>query len=370
MPDAFRSADDFDEQAHQLYNEARYDDALALLREGLSLYPNSVELHIGTAYAWLAMEEFGWSRRAFETALALDPDHEDALAGLGEALLKLGDRTAALRCFERIVALGFQDDLELMLQLGRACFREGLLAQAHRYFELAVGAHPDSPDAAACLGYAAHRLGNDAGALFWIRRALEVEPHYAEARIYLANMLYDRGETEAALRHLERTEPDDHYDELGLWRCVELKKIVYRLPDEDPELAPWYQRLGEVAGEPDPLEMLLTEIEAQLPDGSVRNPHQLELFGTLLTELQAMQKRPGDHHYVATLAGQNFRGTWEEILDQMKDAEPEYADAPMHEFMAGLARRGRTETGVVIPTTDAEAFIRGSAQAGVLRIIQ
>mgnify|MGYP003400354821 CR=1 FL=1 len=43
---------------------------------------------------------------------------------------------------------------------------------------------------------------------------------------------------------------------------------------------------------------------------------------------------------------------------------------PMQEFMASLARRGRTETGVVIPTTDAEAFIRGSAQAGVLRIIQ
>jgi hypothetical protein len=54
----------------------------------------------------------------------------------------------------------------------------------------------------------------------------------------------------------------------------------------------------------------------------------------------------------------------------MKEAEPEYAHAPMQEFMASLARRGRTETGVVIPTTDAEAFIRGSAQAGVLRIIQ
>ena len=62
MADAFRSADDFDEQAHQLYNEARYDEALALLREGLSLYPSSVELHIGSAYAWMAMEEFAWSR--------------------------------------------------------------------------------------------------------------------------------------------------------------------------------------------------------------------------------------------------------------------------------------------------------------------
>jgi hypothetical protein len=54
----------------------------------------------------------------------------------------------------------------------------------------------------------------------------------------------------------------------------------------------------------------------------------------------------------------------------MKAADREWADASLTEFMAGLARRGRTETGVVIPLTDAEAFIRGSAQAGVLRIIQ
>ena len=370
MSDAFRSSDEFDEQAHQLYNEGSYEEALALLREGLSLYPNAVELHVGSAYAHLAREDYAWARRSFETAVALDPDNEDALAGLGEALLKLGDRAGALRAYERIVALGFREDLELMLQLGRACFREGLLAQAHRYFELAVTAHGDSPEAAACLGYASHRLGNDPGALFWIRRALELEPQYPEARVYLANMLYDRGETEAALHHLERTEPDDHYDELGIWRCIELKKTVYRLPDDDLELAPWYSRLGEVAGEPDAIDMLLAEIEAQQPDGTVRDPHQLELFGTLLTELQAMQKRPGgDAHHVATLAGHSFRGTWEEILMQMKDAEPEWANAPMSEFMANLARRGRTETGIVIPLTDAEAFIRGSSEAGVLRIL-
>lgn len=375
MSEAFRSSDDFDEQAHQLYNEGRYDDALATLREGLSLYPHSVELHIGLAYAYLAREEYAWARRAFEGALGIDPDHEDALAGLGETLLKVGDRVGALRSFERIVALGFREDLELMLQVGRSLFREGLVAQAQRFFEHATVAHPDSPDAAACLGYAGHRLGNDAGALYWLRRALELEPSYAEARIYLANVLYDRGDTDAALTQLERTEPDDHFDELGLWRYIELRKSLYRLPDDDPELAPWFARLADVAGEPDALDMLLAEVEAQQPDGSVRDPHQLELFGTLLTELHAMQKQRGTlesygHHVVTNLAGQVYRGTWEEIVHQMKAADRDWADAPLADFMSVQARRGRTETGVVIPVTDAEAFVRGSAEAGVLRILQ
>ena len=127
MSDAFLSSDDFDEQAHHLYNEGRYDEALSILREGITLYPNAVELHIGRAYAHLARDEYAWSRRSFEQALTLDPDHEDGLAGHGETLLKLGDRAGALGDFERILQLGFQDDHELMLQVGRALFREGLI---------------------------------------------------------------------------------------------------------------------------------------------------------------------------------------------------------------------------------------------------
>jgi Flp pilus assembly protein TadD len=376
MSESFLSSDEYDEQAHSLYNEGRYDDALQLLNEGLQIYPHAVELHVGAAYAYLAREDFAWSRRGFELALALDPDHEDSLAGLGEALLKLGDRPGALRAFERVVQLGFGDDHELMLQIGRALFRESLTAPAGRFFDFAVQAHPESPEAAACAGYAMHRLGNESGALFWLRRALEIEPQFSEARIYLANMLYDRGESDAALHQLERTAPDDHFDELAIWRLVELKKTIYRLPDEDPELVPWMERLTEVTGEPDAIELLLAEVEAQQPDGSLRDPAQLELFGTLLSELHQMQRKPSlgdthfDAHLVATLSGHTFKGSWDDILTQMKASDAEWAEATMADYMASLARRGQTETGVVIPLTDAEAFIRGSVEAGVVRIIQ
>ena len=103
MSEAFLSSDDFDEQAHQLYNEGRYDDALAILKDGVTLYPHSIELHVGMAYAYLAREDYAWARRSFDHALALDPDHEDGLAGVGETRLKLGDREGAIRAFERIL---------------------------------------------------------------------------------------------------------------------------------------------------------------------------------------------------------------------------------------------------------------------------
>ena len=223
MSEPFLSSDDYDERAHQLYNEAQYDAAIETLRDGLGLYPHAVELHVGMGYARLAREEYLWARHAFEEAVGLDPEHEDALAGLGEVLLKFGDRAGAVACFDRMLALGFRDDHDLMLQVGRALFREGVLDQARRFFEVAITGHPDSAEAAACVGYASHRLADEGGALYWLRRALELDLEHTEARVYLANLLYDRGEYEAALFHLERTAPADHFDGLAIWRLIELK---------------------------------------------------------------------------------------------------------------------------------------------------
>jgi Tfp pilus assembly protein PilF len=371
MSDPFLSSDDYDERAHQLYNEGQYDEALDALREGLALYPHAVELHVGMGYARLAREEYVWARRAFGEALGLDPDHEDVIAGLGEVLLKFGERAAAVACFDRILALGFHDDHDLMLQVGRALFREGVLDHARRFFEVAVTAHPESADAAGCVGYAAHRLADEGGALYWLRRALELDASHGESRVYLANLLYDRGEYEAALFHLERTDPDEHFDGLAIWRLIELKKTVYRLPDNDPELVPWHRRLEDLAAVDDPDELMLAEIEATGPDGQVRDPRQLELFGTLLTELKGMRTRSGMGaiHRVSTPTGVTYVGTWEEIVWQMKDDAAEWADGSLEEYMAASARRGRQQTGIAIPATDPESFIKGSADAGLLRIL-
>ncbi len=372
MSDGFRSSDEYDEQAHQLYNQGRYDDALAILKDGLAVYPSAVELYVGAGYAYLAREEYAWSRNAFAQALVLEPDHEDALAGFGEVQLRIGDGVAARRAFDRVLELGFSEDHDLMLQIGRALFRDGELAQAHRFFELAASANTDCEEAAACLGYVSHRLGREGAAIFWLRRALAIDPTFAEPRVYLANLLYDRGETAAALIHFERTDPEEHFDELGLFRTIELKRTFFRLAEDDAALEPWFQRVSDLLGDPDPVDELLAEIEGIQSDGSMRDPTQLELFGTMLVELQQMQRRPGqrsDQHQIVTLAGHALRGTWDEIVLQLKASDRTAAEQSVAEFMAGQARRGKQETGVVIPVSSAEAFVRGAAEAGVLRIV-
>jgi len=377
MATPFLSSEEYDERAHQLYNEGQYDEALVVLREGLMLYPNSVELHVGVGYAQLAREEYAWARRSFEQALVLEPEHEDGLAGLGETLLKLGQDEAAQRCFHRTLELGYADDIDLMLQVGRSLFREGSLREkpeffeaAKEFFETAVKHAPESAEAVACVGYAQHRLGDDDSAIGSLRRSLQLDSDHSEARIYLANILYDQSEFEAALYHFERTNPEDHWDELGIWRLIELKRSLYRLEENDPEIKPWDERLAELGGDLDEVDTMLMELDprsgADTAPAAEAARGQLELFGSLLSSL-VEQKQP--EHQIIASDGTPFGGSWEEIVRRMRDQTGNPAHS-MEEFMSGESQHAFRKMGIRIPTHDAESFIRGSAVAGLLRIVR
>jgi Tfp pilus assembly protein PilF len=388
MTNPFLSSEEYDERAHSLYNEGKFDDALQLLREGLALYPSSVELHVGAGYARLAREEFAWARRNFQEALSLDPEHEDALAGFGEVLLKFGQVDAGMQAFEQTIELGYEDDVELMLQIGRALFREGYVEQSLPFFERAVQHAEDSAEAVACIGYAQHRLGNDVEAMVALRRALVLDEQFAEARVYLANLLYDAGDMDGALVEFEKTTPDDHWDELGIWRLMELKKSVYKLEDNDGELKPWEARLTELAGEPDAIDELLAEVEQAAMEEeqaeAQQSQNQLEALGTLLTGLVGQQQagEQGEHesmstdvlmadngvHRIIMRDGSTFEGSWEEIVQALRDARD--AGRPLDEFMAMEARRFYGATGMRVASHAPEAFLRGGADAGMLRIVR
>ncbi len=368
MDKHFLSSEEYDEQAHQHYNAGRYDEALALLADGLAIYPNAVDLHVGVGYARLAREEYGWAKRAFEEALVLDPDHEDGLAGLGETLLRFNQRDGALRCFRKVLELGYEDDLDLMLQCGRALFREGLVLEAKEFFDVVIAQVPDSAEALALIGYCQHRLGEEERAIASLRRALLLDDDHFEARIYLANMLYDQSAFEDAFAHFDATLPEEHWDEMGIWRYIELSATLRRVSEDDPGLKPWHDRLLELEGEPDSIDLMLEDIENRAALEAERDARgQLELFGAMLAGL-ATQSQPVQHQ--VTLAdGRTLEGSWEEIVQQMRGARGARGGRTLQEFMQTEARRASAQTGVSISATDAESFIRGSADAGILRIL-
>jgi len=362
MPEGFLSSEEYDEHAHKLYNDGDYDGALEMLKEGLTLYPNAVELYIGLGYARLAREEYAWARHAFERAVLLDPGHEDALVGMGETLLRFGERAEALRHFDTVASMGFDDDIELMLTMGRALYRSAMYGECRDVFAKAAASRPDSAEAAASLGYALHRLGDEVGAGRQIRRALRLDADLHEARVYLGHLLYDRGDWEGSLRELERVPPVEHWDPLAVWRLMELKRTLWHLESGDPRLSPWEQRLRELEDLDDPIDRLLADVESRMgagDPGAYFDPSQLELFEAGSDPDAVQVIRLSDGHLL--------RGHWPEIVRQMRD-HAGFSHETLQQFMRRLAERWHEQEGVEVPFGEPESFLRAAAAAGLIRL--
>ena len=258
--------------------------------------------------------------------------------------------------------MGFDEDVELMLTMGRALFREGLYLPAREIFTKAVSVRPDFADTVAALAYCLHRMGDEVEASRHLRRALRMDPDLHEARVYLGHLLYDRGDWEAALREFERVGPPDHWDSLAVWRIIELKRALWEMEPGDSRLVPWEGRLEELESALDSVDRLLAEIEAAAsgaegPEGSDRG--QLELFRT--------SEEGGVRRSVRLPDGRLLRGTWLEIVRQMRDLAG-FSHEPINQYMRRLAERWHEQRGVEIPFSDPVSFIRAAVQAGLLAL--
>lgn len=362
MLSPFLSSEEYDERAHKQYDRGDYEAALETLKEGLHLYPHSVELHVGLGYTRLAREEFAWARQAFEEALVLDPEDDDAMVGLGETLLRFGRRDEARLLFDRVKSGPAGDDAELLLAMGRALYREGCFGEAERCFEAGVEANPEDSELTAALGFTQHRLGQDEVAMANLHRALQLNPNHLEARVYIAHLQYDAGDWAGALDGFAALSPTEHWDVLAVWRLIELKKSVGGLTPADPELMIWQNRLDQLEEAADPIDELLAEIEVAAleiePESwSVPDPPQAA---------SGPSKQAGWHR-VRLQDGTVLEGSWLDIVRQLRD-EAGRADESVDQFMKRWAEDASVRIGVGVPADDAEGFLLAHARAGILSI--
>jgi len=361
QPD-YWNGDQYDAEAQRLYEAGDYDQALDILSRALKRYPDSVELLVSMGYTHLACEEFAWAHGAFDRALWHDPDHEEALAGIGEAKLRLGDRAGAFRAYDLLIELGFDSDVELMLCVGRSLLREGLIDRAVRFFELARTADPHSADVSLDLGFACYRMGDTDAALRWSREAIGIDPTMADARALCGNLLYERGEFRASLEQFERISATEVADPAVAWRIIELKRQVDDLPPDAPEVRPYMLVLEELATDPTPEERLIAEVEAEAR--GVRGPwvrSQLDLFGRPPAMLS------GEWHRVRSADGSVFEGDWDTIVRTMRDRAGD-PNQSVGDFMRAESYRLLDLTGGSVSCDNPRAFIEDSARVGALEI--
>lgn len=168
------------EKGNQLFNEKKFEEAIAAYQEFLEQNPEIFQVHfsLGNCY-----KELGNTEQALkEYQLVLektDPekDHKlraKALAAIGESYLKEEDLESAQDYFKKSLDLDPQDEI-LAYNVGEIYFSHQKLEGAVEYFELASKIKPDWPDAFYKLGLVYLNLTDYEKAKENLKKFLELE---------------------------------------------------------------------------------------------------------------------------------------------------------------------------------------------------
>ncbi|HKA46321.1 MAG TPA: tetratricopeptide repeat protein [Burkholderiales bacterium] len=147
----------------------------------------------------------------FEQVVALEHDHAEAHLNLGIACQRLGRREDAADSFA--MALHHRPEYaEAHFNLGVIELEEGEHESAAARFEEAVRLKPEYVEALSNLGYVQFKhLNRSADGERNLRRAVQLQPRFAIARLNLGLLLQDRGRLDDALAAYEealRRAPD------------------------------------------------------------------------------------------------------------------------------------------------------------------
>lgn len=162
---------------------------------------------VALLFVWAGLDQlhYWWSSEAsalpaLERAAELNPNDSAVQARLAHAEQLAGKREAALSALQRAAAIS-PANLALQESYGRSLIEAGRDSDAYGQFQKITGRWPRNADALVDYGMLAHRLGRDEEAVDSWQRAVDADPGQANAQLYLAQALDQKGELQAAARH-------------------------------------------------------------------------------------------------------------------------------------------------------------------------
>jgi tetratricopeptide (TPR) repeat protein len=130
--------------------------------------------------------------RHYEKAVAIAPDYYFAHNNLGSDYQSKSDFSAARKEFQRVVELN-QSDAAAYFNLSNVCMLSGQLPDAKQYLDEGMRRQPDSALGQFLLGSLNLQLRKFSEAESALRRAMQLDPFMAQARLQLVNLLLKEG---------------------------------------------------------------------------------------------------------------------------------------------------------------------------------
>jgi tetratricopeptide (TPR) repeat protein len=192
----YLTARKFAEAALEFQNAARLDPESAV-----------TQMRLGDAYSALHQTAAG----AYQRACSLNPRDPKPCVQAAAALLALDSFDAAAAAARAALAAD-QFSLDAQLLLGSALAGIHRFAEAEERLEAALALAPADPRPYQALGLVQQQRGNIKAAEVWLRKAVNMNPESAGARLDLARLYLDAGRSadgENELRAAVTAKPDD-----------------------------------------------------------------------------------------------------------------------------------------------------------------
>lgn len=132
------------------------------------------------------------AQQSYQQVLALQPDHPEALFGLGIIAQQMGQFQEAEN-FLSAASKVQPDSVKAWFSLGNLRQAQGQLPAAELAYQQAINLRPDAGTIHNNLGYTLQQQGKWEAAIASYQKALEVQPNCVEADVNLGNALHTQG---------------------------------------------------------------------------------------------------------------------------------------------------------------------------------
>ena len=171
------------ERGNQLYQDLKFEDAIAAFQEFKALNPKAYQVDLNIADCLREMGEYDKAIETYDNVIALASADAvagrvivaKAQAGIGNTYLKQNKIQEAQDFFKKSIENSPKDEV-LAYNVGEIYFSNANMDEALKYFSLAAEIMPEWPDPYLKLAYVYLNKGDNANAIQQLEKFLTLEP--------------------------------------------------------------------------------------------------------------------------------------------------------------------------------------------------
>ena len=179
---------------------AKFENLETLFRYNLAMNPGAAVNYVNIGYGLYLKGRKNEAISYYKKALLKDPCFVDAYLNLGIVFLREQSYEKAAECLQKAVALNSRHE-KARYNLARALIEMGEEEKAMAHLGTLVQENPENAAACSVLGTLLANRGNTDEAIRFLERALSIEPGLEDARFTLGVLMLHNNRTEIAAKH-------------------------------------------------------------------------------------------------------------------------------------------------------------------------